>query len=159
MHAVYPGAGDDEWCVISIQSDDEWRCAAAVLEVPQLADDPRFATGESRAANRRELAALVSAWTRTHTPVRAAQALQAAGIPAGPMNRPPDLLEDPPLIERKLLRDMVHPLIDRPLPAETGSAPFRHIPPAPQRPTPVPVRTRARYAGSYSGWAPRRPSG
>ena len=35
------------------------------------------------------------------------------------------------LIERKLLREMVHPLIDHPLPAETGPAPFRHIPPAP----------------------------
>src|ERR1700755_173242 len=27
---------------------------------------------------------------------------------------------------------------DRPLPAETGPAPFRHIPPAPQRPAPLP---------------------
>ena len=33
---------------------------------------------------------------------------------------------------------MVHPLIDRPLPAETGPAPYRHIPPAPRRPAPVP---------------------
>jgi crotonobetainyl-CoA:carnitine CoA-transferase CaiB-like acyl-CoA transferase len=54
------------------------------------------------------------------------------------MNRPPDVLEDPQLIERKLLSDMVHPLIERPLPAETGPAPFRHIPPAPQRPAPLP---------------------
>src|SRR5262249_52541596 len=75
---------------------------------------------------------------RTHTPVEAAQALQSAGIPAGPMNRPPDLLEDPQLIERRLFRDMVHPLIDRPLPTETGPAPFLHIPPAPQRPAPLP---------------------
>src|SRR5262249_37307918 len=75
---------------------------------------------------------------RTHTPVEAAQALQSAGIPAGPMNRPPDIPEDPQLIERKLLSDMTHPLIDHPLPAETGPAPFRHIPPAPQRPAPLP---------------------
>ena len=54
------------------------------------------------------------------------------------MNRPPDILEDPQLIERKLFSDMVHPLIERPLPAETGPAPFRHIPPAPQRPAPLP---------------------
>jgi crotonobetainyl-CoA:carnitine CoA-transferase CaiB-like acyl-CoA transferase len=31
---------------------------------------------------------------------------------------------------------MVHPLINRPLPAETGPAPFRHIPRALQRPAP-----------------------
>jgi len=33
---------------------------------------------------------------------------------------------------------MVHPLIEHPLPTETGPAPFRHIPPAPQRPAPLP---------------------
>ncbi|WP_038862442.1 hypothetical protein, partial [Mycobacterium avium] len=30
------------------------------------------------------------------------------------------------------------PLIDNPLPAETGPAPFRHIPPARQAPAPLP---------------------
>ena len=54
------------------------------------------------------------------------------------MNRPPDILEDPQLRARKVFRDMTHPLIDHPLPAETGPAPFRHIPPAPQRPAPMP---------------------
>ena len=54
------------------------------------------------------------------------------------MNRPPDILEDPQLLARKLFSDMTHPLIDHPLPAETGPAPFRHIPPAPQRPAPLP---------------------
>ena len=138
VHAVYPCAGDDEWCVISIPCDSEWRCITTVLDQPELADDPRFATGESRLANRRELVELMSTWTRTRTPVQAAEALQSAGVPAGPMNRSPDILEDPQLIERKLLRDMVHPLIEHPLPAETGPAPFRHIPPAPQRPAPLP---------------------
>jgi len=138
LHAVYPCAGDDEWCVISIGSDEEWRCTATLFDHPEWVDDPRFATGEARLANRRELVELVSAWTRTRTPVRAAELLQSAGVPAGPMNRPPDILEDPQLTERKLFSDMVHPLIERPLPAETGPAPFRHIPPAPQRPAPLP---------------------
>ncbi|WAJ42684.1 CoA transferase [Mycobacterium sp. Aquia_216] len=138
VHAVYPCAGDDEWCVISIRSDSDWQCATALLEQPQLADDPRFATGEARVAHRTELVGLLSAWSRRQSPVHAAEALQAAGIPAGPMNRPPDVLEDPQLLERKLLSDMVHPLVERPLPAETGPAPFRHIPSAPQRPAPLP---------------------
>ncbi len=138
VHAVYPCAGDDEWCAISIRSDNEWRCATAIFQHPQLAVDPRFATGESRVAHRAELVELVSAWTRTQTPVQAAETLQAAGVPAGPMNRPPDVLQDPQLIERNLLSDMAHPLVERPLPAETGPALFHHIPPAPQRPAPLP---------------------
>jgi crotonobetainyl-CoA:carnitine CoA-transferase CaiB-like acyl-CoA transferase len=153
VHAVYPCAGDDEWCVISIGSDIEWRCAIDVLGQPELAGDPRFATGESRVANRGELVALLSAWTRTHTPVQAAEALQAAGVAAGPMNRPPDLLDDPQLVARKLFRDMVHPLIGHPLPAEAGPAPFRHIPPAPQRPAPLPGQDTRHICGRLLGLA------
>ena len=138
LHAVYPCAGDDEWCVISIRSDDEWRRAASVFDRLEWADDPRFATGEARVANRGELVELVSAWTRTRTPLRAAELLQSAGVPAGPMNRPPDILEDPQLTARNVYRPMAHPLIENPLPAETGPAPYRHIPPARQAPAPQP---------------------
>jgi crotonobetainyl-CoA:carnitine CoA-transferase CaiB-like acyl-CoA transferase len=138
VHDVYPCAGDDEWCVISIRTDADWRSATAVFGLPGLADDERFATGGARIAHRHELLAQVSAWTRTRPPLQVAEALQSAGIPAGQMNRPPDVLEDPQLRARKLFADMTHPLFDHPLPAETGPAPFRHIPPAPQRPAPLP---------------------
>ena len=138
VHAVYPCAGDDEWCAISIGSDEEWRCAATLLDHPEWVEDRRFATAESRLANRGELVELLSAWTRTRTPMRAAELLQSYGVAAGPMQRPPDILDDRQLIARKLFSDMVHPLIERPLPAETGPAPFQHIPPAPQRPAPLP---------------------
>jgi len=138
VHDVYPCAGDDEWCVISIRTDADWCSATAVFGRPELAGDERFATGEARVTHRRELLAQVSEWTRSRTPVQVAEALQTAGVPAGQMNRPPDILEDPQLRARKLFSDMTHPLFDHPLPAETGPAPFRHIPPAPERPAPLP---------------------
>jgi crotonobetainyl-CoA:carnitine CoA-transferase CaiB-like acyl-CoA transferase len=138
VHDVYPCAGDDEWCVISIRSDADWRSATAVFGLPELAGDERFASGEARIAHRHELLAQVSAWTRTRPPLQVAEALQSAGVPAGQMNRPPDILEDPQLGARNLFSDMTHPLLDHPLPAETGPAPFRRIPPAPQRPAPLP---------------------
>jgi crotonobetainyl-CoA:carnitine CoA-transferase CaiB-like acyl-CoA transferase len=138
FHEVYPCAGDDEWCAISIRTDDDWHSASAVFGLAELTEDPRFATCEARLAHRSELAARVSTWTRDRTPQKVADALQTAGVPAGQMNRPPDILEDPQLCERKLFSDMSHPLFDHPLPAETGPAPFRHIPPAPQRPAPLP---------------------
>ena len=138
VHAVLPCMGDDEWCAISIRTDGDWHSATAVLGLDELADDRRFATGEARLAHRSELVAQLSTWTRDRTPHQVAGALQSAGVPAGQMNRPPDILEDPQLRERKLFRDMTHPLFDHPLPAESGPAPFRHIPPAPQRPAPLP---------------------
>jgi crotonobetainyl-CoA:carnitine CoA-transferase CaiB-like acyl-CoA transferase len=138
LHEVLPCAGDDEWCVISIRTDTDWRSASAVFGLPELGHDARFATGEARLAHRGDLLEQVSAWTRARTPSQAAEALQAAGVPAGQMNRPPDVLEDPQLRQRKLFSDMRHPLFDHPLPAETGPAPFRHIPQAAQRPAPLP---------------------
>jgi len=138
VHEVLPCAGDDEWCVISIRTDTDWRSASAVFGLPELGDDARFATGGARLAHRGDLLEQVSAWTRGRTPSQVAEALQAAGVPAGQMNRPPDVLEDPQLSQRKLFSDMRHPLFDHPLPAETGPAPFRHIPQAPQRPAPLP---------------------
>jgi crotonobetainyl-CoA:carnitine CoA-transferase CaiB-like acyl-CoA transferase len=138
VHDVYPCAGDDEWCVISIRTDADWRSATAVFGMPELVGDERFATGEARVAHRQELLAEVSVWTRNRTSSQVAEALQSAGVPAGQMNRPPDILNDPQLRVRKLFSDMEHPLLDHPLPAETGPAPFRHIPPAPQRPAPLP---------------------
>jgi crotonobetainyl-CoA:carnitine CoA-transferase CaiB-like acyl-CoA transferase len=137
VHDVYPCAGDDEWCAVSIRTDADWRSATAVFGLSELADDERFATGEARIAHRHELLTQVSAWTRTRTPLRITEALQSAGVPAGPMNRPLDILEDPQLRARKLFSDMSHPLLDHPMPAETGPAPFRHIPPAPGRPAPL----------------------
>jgi crotonobetainyl-CoA:carnitine CoA-transferase CaiB-like acyl-CoA transferase len=138
VHDVYPCAGDDEWCVISIRTDADWQAATAVFGMPELADDERFMTGEARLAHRQELLTEVSGWTRSHTPLHVAEALQSAGVPAGQMNRPPDILDDPQLRARNLFSDMEHPLFDHPLPAETGPARFRHIPAAPQRPAPLP---------------------
>jgi crotonobetainyl-CoA:carnitine CoA-transferase CaiB-like acyl-CoA transferase len=138
VHEVFPCAGDDEWCVISIRTDSDWCSASAVFGLPELGDDARFATGEARLAHRGDLLEQASAWTRGRTPSQVAEALQAAGVPAGQMNRPPDVLEDPQLRQRKLFSDMRHPLFDHVLPAETGPAPFRHIPQAPHRPAPLP---------------------
>ena len=137
VQAVYPCAGDDEWCVISIRSDNDWRATAEVIGRPDLADDPRWATGELRVANRHELVAELTAWTRDRSPWAITPQLQAAGVRAEPMNRAPDVLEDVQLAERNLFCDMDHPLFDHPLPAETGPAPFRNIPQAAQRPAPL----------------------
>ncbi|MEZ0364446.1 CoA transferase [Mycobacterium sp. pUA109] len=156
VHAVCPCAGDDEWCVISIRSDADWRSVAAVAGRPQLVDDARFAAGTARVRNRADLVAELAAWTRTRPPVQVAAALQAAAVPAGPMNRHPDIPEDPQLAHRKLFAEMTHPLIDHPLPAETGPAPFRHIPPAPQRPAPLPGQDTREICKNVLGLEPAR---
>ena len=123
VHGVFPCAGDDEWCVVSITSDADRRAVAAVIGLPATADD---------------IGGGLSAWTRTRSPDDAAELLQAAGVPAGPMHRADEVHHDPQLQLRRVLSDMAHPLFELPLLTEAGPAPYRHIPPAPQRPAPLP---------------------
>lgn len=106
-HEVYPCAGDDEWCVISLRDGDD-------------------------------MPADIASWTMDLDRTAVADRLQQASTPAGPMNRPADVLTDPQVRHRKLFADMTHPLIDAALPSETGPAPYRNIPPADQRPAPMP---------------------
>ena len=114
-HLVLACAGDDEWCVVSMTSDADRRAVAGVTGGATLAD-----------------------WAARHTPTEVADRLQAAGVAAGPMYRPDEVYEHPQLRWRNMLVDMVHPLFEVPLPAESGPAPFRNIPASPQRPAPLP---------------------
>ncbi len=113
---VYPCAGDDEWAVISLRDEADRQAAIAVLGEPAGWAD----------------------WTRARTPAEVAETLQAAGVPAAPMQRRPEVLTDPQLSARGTYQDMHHPLIERPLPAEAGPAPYRHIARALQQPAPLP---------------------
>lgn len=113
-HGVYPCAGDDEWCVISLRSETDHAALESI-------------TGGDTAE-----------WTRTRDKTTVARTLQDAGIAAAPMNRAVDVPDDPQVRYRKLYSDMVHPLFDAPMLTETGPAPYTSIPPARLRPAPMP---------------------
>lgn len=125
---VLPCAGDDEWCVVSIRSAADQEAIASVIGRSELA-----------------------AWLAERSPLAAAEALQAAGVAAGPMYRATDLHDDPQLRSRNVFADMAHPLFDAPLPTESGPAPYRHIPPAPQRPAPLPGADTRRVCADVLG--------
>jgi crotonobetainyl-CoA:carnitine CoA-transferase CaiB-like acyl-CoA transferase len=48
------------WVFLALDRDEEWRRCWDVLERPELAEDPRFATAEARAAHDGELTALLA---------------------------------------------------------------------------------------------------
>jgi crotonobetainyl-CoA:carnitine CoA-transferase CaiB-like acyl-CoA transferase len=125
IHAVLPCSGDDEWCVVSVRSDGERAALASVLSITEL---PR---------EKKAFTEVVSAWTSERDKADVAHRLQAAGVPAGPMYRAVDVLPDPQVCYRGLYAEMTHPLFDAPMPAETHSAPYRHVPDADVRPAPI----------------------
>jgi itaconate CoA-transferase len=69
-HAIAPygvfECGDGAEILLSIEQDAEWRhLVTELLEQPELADDPRFATNADRIANREETDAIVDRYLST----------------------------------------------------------------------------------------------
>ena len=96
-HDVYPCIGFDEWCAIEVHNDDQWRALVGAMDNPGWADDARFATMAGRIANKDELDANISEWTRQFTPRVAMRILQGAGVPASYVANGETLYVDPHL--------------------------------------------------------------
>lgn len=108
-HGVYPCAGDDAWCAIAVESDEEWRAFGRAVGNPPWAGEERFADLAGRKANEDDLDALIGAWTGQKTPEEVMAALQAAGVSAGRVQNSQQLHEDPQLGHRGYFHTLDHP--------------------------------------------------
>ncbi|MEZ0355269.1 CoA transferase [Mycobacterium sp. SA01] len=136
LHGVYPCAGDDEWCVVTVGSDRDWSAVLQALEAAGLDTDPRFGSAPQRWRHRVELHSALANFTWRHDAHALTEALQQTGVAAAPMLRGSDIIDEPQVRARALYTEMTHPLFDVPLPTETGPAQYRRIPPADLRPAP-----------------------
>jgi len=76
---------------------------------PELADDPRFATAESRWENRAALNGLVEAWTRGRSKHEVMRLMGDAGVPCGATLDTGEVLADPHLRARDMIVDVEYP--------------------------------------------------
>jgi crotonobetainyl-CoA:carnitine CoA-transferase CaiB-like acyl-CoA transferase len=96
-YGVYP-TGDDAPILISIQNDNEWRrLCAGVLERPDLAEHPDFATNAERNQRRDETNRIVGEAFRRHTWDSVTALLEAAQIAYARVSALPDLSAHPQL--------------------------------------------------------------
>ncbi|MFO1315031.1 MAG: CoA transferase [Burkholderiales bacterium] len=86
-----------------------WERIADVLGHPEWRDDPRFATNTARMAHRAELAALMNDVLGRRTRAEWIAALDAAGVPAGPVHSLGEALSHPQTLARGMVVDLVHP--------------------------------------------------
>ncbi|MEM7413677.1 MAG: CoA transferase [Myxococcota bacterium] len=110
---VFPCAGDQQWCVISVRDDADWAAFARAIGNPDWAQDAGFATAAGRLAERDALHDHVRTWTAERTKQEVAETLQAAGVPAGPMFTGADQVEDAHLLERGFVRWIDQQVIGR----------------------------------------------
>lgn len=80
-----------------------------VLGHPELATDPRFTSNSLRIINRRALVPILEALLLEWTASDLYEALNAAGVPASPVNTLPQMFEDPQVVAREMIRTVPHP--------------------------------------------------
>ena len=90
----------DGQLVIAVGNDGPYRKLCGILGVPEWADDPRFANNAARLANRAELIPLLAAKIAGWEAQPLALALEAEGVPAGPINDLAQVFADPQVIAR-----------------------------------------------------------
>lgn len=92
----------DGWICLRPSEERHWSSFCEVIERPELATDPRFATRAARFENQDALNDALESWTRTVHRSVVRDAINAAGCPGGPYLEPHEVLEDPAINSRDL---------------------------------------------------------
>ena len=90
----------DGQLVVAVGNDSQYRKLCAILGEPQWADDARFANNAARLANRAALIPLLAAKIATWDAQPLSLALEAEGVPAGPINDLAGVFADPQVVAR-----------------------------------------------------------
>lgn len=114
-YGLYRCKGSDEWCAISVYTEDEWRALCRAAGHEEWACDARFADTVSRLRNVDALDAAIEEWTSQFEPAEVMRTLQEAGVAAGVAARSADALADPQLEHLQAFVEVDHPVVGRKL--------------------------------------------
>ena len=85
----------DGWITVAVNGDPLFRRAARLIGAAEWIEDPRFASDKARGDNGEIVSARVQAWCADKTSAEAIAAFEGARVPAGPVYRMRETLEDP----------------------------------------------------------------
>src|SRR3989442_2314685 len=118
----YRCSGEDNWLVITIRDDTEWKTFCDAADHPEWAQEERFADVLGRFRYHDELDELIASWTREQDQTEAMHLLQKAGVMAAAVLNPKQALLDPHLRERGFYETFEQPDSGlRPLPRQLGA--------------------------------------
>ena len=130
---AYPCSDGD--IVIGANQDKVFARFAETIGKPEWAEDPRFKTHHARGERQAELDGLISDWTRQHTVAQVDRIMSEAGVPAGPIYRPDQMLNDPQFVARNAIYWEEHPKLGR-IPMQNVFPKLSETPGAIRRPAP-----------------------
>ena len=103
-------AASDGHFVLAVGNDGQFARLCEVIGDASLARAPRFATNAARVRANADLTALLSGAFASWKRDALVAALDAAGVPAAPINTIPQVFADPQLQHRGMLQHLPHPL-------------------------------------------------
>ncbi|MET0337701.1 MAG: CoA transferase [Caulobacter sp.] len=130
---AYPCSDGD--IVIGANQDKVFARFAETIGKPGWAEDPRFKTHHARGERQTELDGLISDWTRNRTVAEVDRIMSEAGVPAGPIYRPDQMLSDPQFVARDAIHWEEHPKLGR-IPMQNVFPKLSETPGAIRRPAP-----------------------
>lgn len=145
---VFRAAGEDEWCVVTIERDADW---ARLCGTIGYAEGTAHDTAAKRLAARAEITAQIEAWLADRTPRDAAETLQAAGIAAAPMLRLVELPDFPYYRERGFYRIEDHPWLQEDVFGDAYVVRTADLPAPPRRPAPLSGEQSAEVIADWLG--------
>jgi crotonobetainyl-CoA:carnitine CoA-transferase CaiB-like acyl-CoA transferase len=106
-YQVFPVA--DGHIIIATGNDAQFFKLCALLGAPELAEMPGYKDNKGRLAHRAELVGKLTALTSRMTRAELLQKLEAAGVPAGPINDLEQVFADPQVIHRGMKLELKNP--------------------------------------------------
>ena len=125
----------DAWFVLAVGNDRQFEKLCGMIGRSDLATDARYALNADRVTHRDELLAILTPVFLTRTSGEWLSALDAAGIPCGPINTLNKVFEAPQAKARGMLIEMEHstignlPLVGSPLKFSETLVEYRRPPP------------------------------
>jgi len=102
----------DGWFMLGAGSDALFARAAAALDLPELARDPRYADNPGRVRHRAPLAEALAARTQTLTTEEITARLRAAGVPSAAIQTMDQVARDPQTDASGMVLPLKHPRLD-----------------------------------------------
>jgi crotonobetainyl-CoA:carnitine CoA-transferase CaiB-like acyl-CoA transferase len=132
----------DGWIVVSAVGNDMFARWARLVGREEFIGDLRFADDQSRADNHGPITVAMEVWLETRTTEEAIAELEKARIPAGPVLSLEQVLDDPQVKARGLLKYMEHPGAGKPVPLANTAVQLSETPPS--------IRQRAALLGEHT---------
>ena len=104
---------DNKYINLAVGSERIWDRFCEGMEMPELKENPDYATNVERAQNRSKIVPMLQEIFLKRPVMEWVEQLQKFSVPCGPINDLADVFSDPQLLSRDMYQEMTHPTLGK----------------------------------------------